>query len=79
MIQRMTQNAAERFGLTDRGVIKENYYADIVIFDSEIINDTATYDDPIQFPVGIDHVLVNGEFVVRDNNVTGAIPGRAIP
>ncbi len=79
MIQRMTQNAAQRFGLTDRGVIKENYYADIVIFDSEIINDTATYDDPVQFPIGIDHVLVNGEFVVRDNNVTGAIPGRAIP
>ena len=40
---------------------------------------TATYDDPIQFPVGISHVLVNGEFVVRDNNVTRAIPGRAIP
>ena len=79
MIQRMTQNAAERFGLSKRGVIKESYYADIVVFDSEIINDTATYDDPIQFPAGIDHVLVNGEFVVKDNNATGAIPGRAIP
>ena len=79
MIQRMTQNAAERFGLSKRGVIKESYYADIVVFDSETINDTATYDDPIQFPAGIEHVLVNGEFVVKDNNSTGAVPGRAIP
>ena len=62
-----------------RGVIKESYYADIVVFDSETINDTATYDDPIQFPSGIEHVLVNGEFVVKDNNSTGAVPGRAIP
>ena len=50
-----------------------------ILFDSETINDTATYDDPIQFPSGIEHVLVNGEFVVKDNNSTGAVPGRAIP
>ena len=39
----------------------------------------ATYDDPIQYPVGIEHVLVNGELVVHNNKVTGLTPGRAIP
>ena len=79
MIQRMTQNPAERFGLVGRGVIKEKNYADIVVFDSETINDIATFDDPKQFPVGIENVLVNGELVVKNNKVTGAVPGRAIP
>ena len=64
MIQRMTQNPAERFGLSGRGVIKKGNFADVVIFDADNINDLATYDDPIQYPVGIEHVLVNGESVV---------------
>jgi len=79
MIQRMTQNPAERFGLSGRGVIKKGNFADVVIFDADNINDLATYDDPIQYPVGIEHVLVNGELVVHNNKVTGITPGRAIP
>ena len=79
MVQRMTQNPAERFGLTGRGVIKKGNFADVVIFDADNINDLATYDDPIQYPVGIEHVLVNGELVVENNKVTGITPGRAIP
>ena len=79
MIQRMTQNPAERFGVSDRGGLKKGNFADVVIFDADNINDLATYDDPIQYPVGIEHVLVNGDLVVLNNKVTGLTPGRAIP
>ena len=75
----MTQNPAVRFGLTKRGVIKEDYYADIVIFDAEHVIDNATYDDPIQFPTGIPYVIVNGQVAVDNEVCTGVLAGQAVP
>ncbi len=79
LIQRVTQNPAVRFGLKDRGLIKEGYFADITIFDSENLIDNSTYDDPKQFPSGIPFVLVNGQIAVDNEKCTGVLAGRAIP
>ena len=78
-VQRMTDNAASRFGLTDRGLIRTGYFADIVIFDAERIIDNATYDDPVQFPAGIPFVLVNGGVAVDNERCTGVMAGQAVP
>ncbi len=50
-------------------------FADVVVFDPGTVIDRATFDDPHQYPVGIPHVFVAGEAVVRDGSVTGARPG----
>jgi N-acyl-D-amino-acid deacylase len=49
-----------------------------VVFDPETVSCVATYSDPKRFPLGIEHVLVNGEFVVRDGAHTGALPGEPL-
>ena len=79
MVQRMTDNPARRFGLTKRGQIKKDYFADLVIFNPDTLNDTATYDDPCQFPTGIPFVLVNGQIAVNNEKCTGILAGQAIP
>ena len=79
MVQRMTDKPARRFGLTGRGRIERGYYADVVVFDPERVIDTATYDNPRQFPVGIPYVLANGEVAVDNDQCTGVLAGRAIP
>ena len=79
MVQRMTDNPARRFGLTHRGLIREGYFADIVVFDADRIIDNATYDDPRQFPTGIPNVLVNGEVAVDHERCTGVLAGQAVP
>ena len=79
MIQRMTENPALRFGLKNRGRVQKGYFADLVVFDADRVNDIATYDDPIQFPVGIPYVLVNGEIAVDEEVCTGILAGQAIP
>lgn len=78
-IQRMTDNPARRFGLIKRGLIKKGHYADVVVFDDERIIDTATYDDPRQFPTGIPYVVVNGQVAVDRERCTGIMAGQAIP
>ena len=65
-VRKMTFLPARRMGLKDRGVIKKDNYADLVIFDDKKVSDTATYINPCSFPVGIKNVLVNGR-VVLDN------------
>ena len=79
MVQRMTDNAARRFGLTHRGRVADGYYADLVVFDSERIIDNATYDDPRQFPTGVPYVLVNGQVAVDQERCTGVMAGQAVP
>ncbi len=79
MVQRMTDNAARRFGLTKRGRIEKGFYADVVMFDPNRTIDTATYDDPRQFPIGIPYVLVNGQLAVDDEKCTGVMAGHAVP
>ena len=77
-VRRMTSLAADQFGLRGRGRIEIGAYADLVLFDPERIVDTATYDRPFAYPIGIDAVWVNGRAVVRDGISTGARPGRVL-
>ena len=79
MIQRIANNPAKTFKLSGRGLLKEGYFADIVIFDEDKIIDTATYDDAKQFPVGIPYVIVNGSIAVKDEACTGVFAGQAVP
>ncbi len=79
VVQRMTQNPAERFGLTDRGVIAEGKFADLVIFDEQKITDRSSFEDPKVHPEGVPHVLVNGKLAVENEAVTGELAGQAIP
>lgn len=77
-IHKMTALPARRLGLYDRGKIAEGYRADITVFDSGVIRDTATFTDPHQYPVGIDAVLVNGQCVVSAGTCTGCLPGMVL-
>jgi N-acyl-D-amino-acid deacylase len=77
-VRKMTSLPAQTFGFRDRGLIREGFAADIVIFDENTIIDRATYDQPHQFPVGISFVIVNGEVVLKDNALTIARPGTAL-
>lgn len=77
-IRRMTSLSCDRFGLTDRGRIAEGQFADLVLFDPDLVADTATYDEPKQEPVGIDLVIVNGQMALRDGAHTGVGTGRML-
>ncbi len=77
-VRRMTSLSCERFGLVDRGRVREGYWADLVIFDPDRIADTATYDEPKQEPVGIKSVIVNGQIAYEDGRHTGAGAGRML-
>ena len=76
-VRRMTSAPAQRFGLTDRGVIRAGLVADLVMFEPSI-EDRATFDDPTQLSVGITDLWVAGEAVVADGRPTGAMPGRML-
>ena len=74
-----TSLAADRVGLSDRGRLVEGAAADVVVFDADRIIDRATFEDPKQFPVGIEHVLVNGTPVVeRSEQLDERRPGRLL-
>jgi N-acyl-D-amino-acid deacylase len=77
-IRKMTSFPAERLGLKDRGVIAPGKKADLVVFDPRTVRDTATTRTPQSPPQGILHVLVNGEFVLREERPTGTRPGRTL-
>lgn len=77
-VRRMTSLAAQRFQLKDRGLLREGYAADIVVFDPQQVIDRATYDNPHQFSSGIGHVLVNGRLVVDSGQHTGVRSGVAL-
>jgi N-acyl-D-amino-acid deacylase len=74
----MTSLPAQVLGLKDRGLLKEGYRGDVVVFDPDTVADIATYDDPKRYPKGIDYVLVNGTVVIDGGHHTGARPGRVI-
>jgi N-acyl-D-amino-acid deacylase len=77
-VHRMTGMPAVKFALKERGFIRANHFADLVIFDPARLIDTATYDQPRRYPEGISHVFVNGTAVVRDGLHTGNRPGRPL-
>jgi N-acyl-D-amino-acid deacylase len=77
-VAHLTGRPAKRLRLADRGLIREGYAADLVLFDPDAITDAATFENPRQPATGIPWVLVNGTPVIDDNNPTGALPGRSV-
>jgi N-acyl-D-amino-acid deacylase len=76
-IRKMTSLPAQTFGFRDRGLVREGFAADLVIFDEKTIADRATFDQPHQYPAGVAYVVVNGQVVLGDG-LTGARPGVAL-
>jgi N-acyl-D-amino-acid deacylase len=77
-IFRMTGLTAWRLGLSDRGLVRPGYKADLVMFDAQQIADQATYDMPHVYPRGIRWVLVNGQVILRDGERLPVLPGRVL-
>ncbi len=78
VIRHISAAPAQRLGLHDRGLIKAGLAADLVVLNPETIADTATFDQPKQYPIGIDYVLVNGAAVVEKGKHTGVLKGRVL-
>jgi len=74
----MTSLPASRLGLKDRGTIAEGQAADIVIFNPKTVTDRATFEEPSQYPQGIEYVFVNGELAIEKGKHTGRYPGRLL-
>jgi N-acyl-D-amino-acid deacylase len=77
-VRRMTSLAAVQFNIPRRGILREGYYADVVIFDPATVIDRATFEKPQQYPIGIDYVIVNGVITVTPKGHTGARAGRRL-
>ena len=77
-VRKMTSYPAQRLGLKDRGILRDGMKADIVVFDREKVEARATFEEPMQYPEGIDYVIVNGRVVIDNGVHTGALPGRAL-
>ena len=77
-INKMTGRPAGKLQLKDRGLLTKGYQADIVVFDEHQITDTASFDNPHQYPKGIHHVLVNGQRVISNGEHTGRLPGTVL-
>ena len=75
-IHKMTGLPAQRFNLHKRGLIREDFHADLVLFNPETILDTATFTDPIRPAIGIHSVWVNGTLTYTSTGATGARAGR---
>ncbi len=78
IIRKLTFFPAERAHLTGKGLIRDGYDADLLLFDYDRLKDTATYTDALSLCDGIDYVIVNGEIVYHDKKLTGANPGRLL-
>ena len=77
-IWKMTGFPAQKLRLPDRGLVKKGYKADLVVFDPDAVSDRATFEKPHQYPVGVHHVVVNGELVIHRGAHTGARPGNVL-
>ena len=77
-IRKFSALPAQRMGFTDRGVLKQQMWADVVVFDPAEIRDMATFEEPNQLSVGMDYVLVNGVPVIAGGKATDALPGRVL-
>ena len=77
-VRKMTSLPATITGLTDRGLLRPGMAADITLFDPQTVIDKATFENPMQYPVGIPYVIVNGTVVIDQGQHTGAKPGRVL-
>ena len=77
-IRRMTSLPAQKFGLHNKGMLREGFDADIVIFDPATVSDKAEFTNPHQFSTGIPFVIVNGEVVIEDSKHTGVRSGKSL-
>ena len=77
-VRKMTCLPASKLGLKDRGLVRKDMWADIVVFDPERIVEKGTYFNPRQYPEGIEWVLVNGEVVVEEGRHTGTLAGKVL-
>lgn len=78
-VRKMTGLTAQRFGLKCRGLIREGYFADMVLFDAKTVRDEATFADPVRAAIGIEAVWVNGVLSYKDQKGTGVRAGRFLP
>jgi N-acyl-D-amino-acid deacylase len=77
-VRRLTSLPAQTLRLERRGLIEPGYFADVVVFDPDRVQDHATFDEPHRYATGVEHVAVNGTLVLRDGEHTGALPGRVV-
>jgi N-acyl-D-amino-acid deacylase len=77
-IRKMTSFPSQRLGIPDRGLLRDGFKADIVVFDAQRVKAPATRTNPKQFPIGIEYVVVNGKVVVDQGQHTGTLAGRAL-
>ena len=74
----MSSLPAQKFGLKDRGLIREGMMADIVVFDEKKVADRSTYENPHQYSTGFRFVIVNGQLVVNNERHTGVRSGMVL-
>ena len=74
----MTSLAAQRVGIDDRGLLKQGFFADVVVFDPATIRDEATFESPQRIATGVRYVMVNCEIVLDENGIHAKLAGRAI-
>jgi N-acyl-D-amino-acid deacylase len=77
-VRKATSLPAQVLGIRDRGLVREGFWADLVVFDPDTIADRATYEQPHQYSLGIDYVFVDGSLVLDHGHVTDARPGKVI-
>ena len=77
-VRRLSSLPATNLGLDHRGFLRPGMFADVVVFDPQTIADRATFENPHQLSVGVQHVFVNGTQVLKGGELTGAKPGRAL-
>lgn len=77
-VRKMTSFPCQRLGISDRGLIREGAWADLTIFDYDAIQVRGSYQDPLERPVGIEYVVVNGQIVVEKGIYTGALAGQVL-
>jgi N-acyl-D-amino-acid deacylase len=77
-IRKLAALPSQNLRLDRRGQLKEGFFADVVVFDPNAIQDHATFADPHQYATGMLHVFVNGRQVLKDGEHTGATPGRVV-
>ena len=78
MIHKLTALPAKIYGCDSKGLIREGYDADLILFDYDELRDLATYTDPCGITKGLEYVIVNGQIVYKDYQLTGATPGKVI-